>query len=63
MAEWIVLGAHGLWFMGINPIKVVGGVGKCIRPQLLLSSSTKKVPKPNSWFHKGFGFRLEKEVS
>ena len=30
MAEWRVLGAHGLWVMGINPIKAVGGVRKGI---------------------------------
>ena len=63
MAEWIVLGAHGLWVMGINPIKAVGGVRKCIRPQLLLSSSIKPVPRPTLGFHTGYGWRLETDVS
>ena len=46
MAQWIVLTAHGRWVVGSNPIRVIGGVRKGIRPQMLLCSKDKSVPRP-----------------
>ena len=46
MAQWIALAAHGQWFVGSIPIKVIGCVRKGIRPQLLLCSKDKSVPRP-----------------
>ena len=44
VAQWIALAAHGQWVVGSNPIRVIGGVRKGIRPQLLLCSKGKSVP-------------------
>ena len=40
--------AYGRWSMGcgFNPIRVINGVGKGIRPQLLLCYNDKTVPGP-----------------
>ena len=46
VARWIALAAHGQWVVGSNPIRVIGGVRKGIRPQLLLYSKDKSVPRP-----------------
>ena len=35
MAQWIVLAAHGQWFVCWNPIRVIGRAMKGIIPQLL----------------------------
>ena len=43
--QWIALAAHGQWVVGSNPIRVIGGVRKGIRPKLLLCSSDKKQSK------------------
>ena len=46
VAQWIRLAAHGQWVVGSNPIRAVGGVRKGIRPQLLLCTKDKSVPRP-----------------
>ena len=47
MAQWIRLGVHVQWVMGLDPIsRVIGGVRKGIRPQLLLCFVTKTVQRP-----------------
>ena len=35
MAQWIVLAAHGQWYVCSNPIRVIGRAMKGIGPQLL----------------------------
>ena len=50
-----------LWLSGwLNPVRVIGGVRKGIRPQLLLCSKDKTVPRPaqkkaQSGFLTGYG--------
>ena len=46
VAHWIALTAHGQLVACLNPIKVINGVRKGIRPQLLLCSCNNTVPKP-----------------
>ena len=46
MTQWIALAAHGQWVFGWNPIRVIGDVRNSIRPQLLLCSNDRSVPKP-----------------
>ena len=46
MAQWIALAAHGQWVVGSLQTSVIGGVIKDIRPQLLLCSKDKSVPRP-----------------
>ena len=46
VAQWITLAAHGQKIAGSNPIRVIGGVRKGIRLQLLLRSKDKSVPRP-----------------
>ena len=46
MAQWIALAAHGQWVVVSNPIRVIDGIRKGIRPQLLLCSKDKSVPRP-----------------
>ena len=60
VAQWIRLAAHGQWVVGSNPIRAIGGVRKGIRPQLLLCSKDKSVPRPaqkkaQSGFLTGYG--------
>ena len=42
----ITLAAHGQWVVGSNPIRVIGRVRKGIKPQFLLRSKHKSVPRP-----------------
>ena len=60
MAQWIRLVAHGQWGVGASPIRAIGGVRNGIRPQLLLCSKDKSVPRPaqkkaQSGFLTGYG--------
>ena len=60
MAQWIALAAHGQWVVGSLPTSVIGGVRKDIRPQLLLCSKDKSVPRsaqknPNLGYLTGYG--------
>ena len=41
----IRLAAHGQWVLGLKPIRVIGRVRKGIKPQFLLCSKHKSVPR------------------
>ena len=56
---WIVLTAHGQWVVGLHSIRAIGGVSKGIRPQMLLCSKDKSVPRPA---HKKAQFRVSHRV-
>ena len=46
VAQWITLATQGQKVVGSTPIRIIGGVRKGIRPQLLLCSKDKSVPRP-----------------
>ena len=60
MDQWIRAAAHGQWVVGSNPMGAISGVRKGIRPQQLLCSKDKSVPRPTqkkaqSGFLTGYG--------